>query len=1085
MMSIYRIHTKSVRFTRRLLFSCSLILISAVLCGLFVPSSYAAISDPITFAINASGGTNNDVAVDPVYEDEKCSAVLYDNSNGLQTSEANAICQTDEGFIWIGSYSGLTRFDGTNFEHIDSSTGITSVRSLFVDSRNRLWIGTNDNGLVLMDNGTFINWDRLDGLPSDLIYSIVEDKSGLIYVGTPAGIATIDQDLEIRIMDDLRVENASITDFRVDAEGIVYCLTENGDIMTIQDGKILDFLSEDKNPIKNISYMMPDPTDSEYIYIVTDNSEVYRLTLDNPGHASMKSIMPLSSVQSMEYINDQVWICARNGLGVLDQNGLHILKSLPMNNSFGHVMTDYEGNLWFTSSRQGVMKIVPNRFLDVFERNGLDPCVVNTTCLLDDQLFIGTDEGLIILENGVSLQNLPISEAKTAYGASMPVSDLITYLRGVRIRSIITDSKDRLWISTWTGPGLLCYDHGALTSYTKDEGLFSNQIRTVVEREDGSFLVALTGGVNFINNNRVTGGYSSGTGLRNTETLTVAEGFDSSTIVGTDGGGLYIFRNTGVKHIGREEGLPTEIVMRVKRDPYRDILWIVASNALAYMTKDDKIVTIQNFPYSNNFDIYFNSKDEAWIVSSNGLYVLPTEDLIADKDLEPVHFNAANGLPCYPTSNSYSHLTEDGDLYIAGSTGSAMINLNEPLADVWSLRMAIPYIDADGERIYPDKDGNFVVSGGTQKVTIYPFVFNYFLIDPQVVYRLKQFDRFQTTISCNELVPINYTNLPGGTYHFIMEVKDPMGHDSRSTTVRIDKERAFYEQVWFYIVAALALLTILGFAIHHYVLRRIAVVEARHREESERQRIHSELDMAARIQASMLPPVDPPTFTRDEFDIYAVMDPAREVGGDFYDFFMIDEDHLCLVMADVSGKGIPASLFMMISKAILQSCAMLGRSPADILTKTNEAICSNNTLDMFVTVWVGVLELSTGKLVAANAGHEYPVMSKPDGHFELIKDRHGLVIGGMDGIRYKEYDLQIEPGSKLFLYTDGVPEATDAREQLFGSTRMLDALNTDPKASPHDVLKNVRTAVDAFVKEAEQFDDLTMLCIEYKGPKQQ
>ena len=189
------------------------------------------------------------------------------------------------------------------------------------------------------------------------------------------------------------------------------------------------------------------------------------------------------------------------------------------------------------------------------------------------------------------------------------------------------------------------------------------------------------------------------------------------------------------------------------------------------------------------------------------------------------------------------------------------------------------------------------------------------------------------------------------------------------------------------------------------------------------------------------------------------------------------------MIADVSGKGVPAALFMMASKIILQSVAMLGGSPAEILSKTNQAICSSNEAGMFVTVWVGILELSTGKLTCANAGHEYPVFKRPNGEFELYKDRHGFVIGGMEGPRYREYELQLEPGTKLFVYTDGVPEATNAGQELFGTERMIDALNADTDASPMDVLKNVKRAVDRFVLNAEQFDDLTMLCLEYKGQK--
>ena len=263
--------------------------------------------------------------------------------------------------------------------------------------------------------------------------------------------------------------------------------------------------------------------------------------------------------------------------------------------------------------------------------------------------------------------------------------------------------------------------------------------------------------------------------------------------------------------------------------------------------------------------------------------------------------------------------------------------------------------------------------------------------------------------------------------------------------------------------------------------RTVGYLDTVRRVSAEKERISTELGLATQIQAAMLPHIVPAFPDRTDFDIIGSMDPAKEVGGDFYDYFLVDDDHLCMVMADVSGKGVPAALFMMASKIILQSVAMLGKSPAEILTKANEAICSNNEAQMFVTVWLGILELSTGRLTAANAGHEYPVLMRPNGAFELFKDRHGFVIGGMDGVRYREYQLQLEPGAKLFVYTDGVPEATNDDKELFGTDRMMDALNGETQASPQQILKNVRRAVDAFVGGAEQFDDLTMLCMEYKG----
>lgn len=250
---------------------------------------------------------------------------------------------------------------------------------------------------------------------------------------------------------------------------------------------------------------------------------------------------------------------------------------------------------------------------------------------------------------------------------------------------------------------------------------------------------------------------------------------------------------------------------------------------------------------------------------------------------------------------------------------------------------------------------------------------------------------------------------------------------------------------------------------------------------AEKERVGAELALAARIQADMLPKQFPAFPDRNEFDIYACMTPAKEVGGDFYDFFFVDENRLALVIADVSGKGIPAAMFMMMAKNMIQTQAAAGSSPKDVMETVNKLLCGNHNQKMFVTVWFGLLDLTTGILTASNAGHEYPIIKNPGGPFEVLKDKHGFVIGGMSRMKYTEYELQMLPGSKLFVYTDGVPEATDPEENMFGLERTLKAVNACMDGTPEEILGSVEQSVAKFVKEAEQFDDLTMLCIEYFG----
>ena len=251
---------------------------------------------------------------------------------------------------------------------------------------------------------------------------------------------------------------------------------------------------------------------------------------------------------------------------------------------------------------------------------------------------------------------------------------------------------------------------------------------------------------------------------------------------------------------------------------------------------------------------------------------------------------------------------------------------------------------------------------------------------------------------------------------------------------------------------------------------------------AEKERIGAELDMASRIQGSQLPRLFPPFPDRKEFSLYASMTPAKEVGGDFYDFFMIDDDHMGFVMADVSGKGVPAALLMMVSRVLIKSGLQNGKDPAETLKSVNNQLCEGNDADFFVTVWLAVLEISTGKGVAANAGHEHPALRRADGEYELVIYKHGMPVGVIRDLPYKEHEFQLQPGDSFFVYTDGVAEATDANKEMYGTDRMLKALNQDPDAPPEQALATVARDIDRFVAGAEQFDDITMLCFRYSGP---
>ncbi|MGN0114587.1 MAG: SpoIIE family protein phosphatase [Acutalibacteraceae bacterium] len=249
---------------------------------------------------------------------------------------------------------------------------------------------------------------------------------------------------------------------------------------------------------------------------------------------------------------------------------------------------------------------------------------------------------------------------------------------------------------------------------------------------------------------------------------------------------------------------------------------------------------------------------------------------------------------------------------------------------------------------------------------------------------------------------------------------------------------------------------------------------------AEKERINAELTLASDIQAHMLPCIFPAFPEHDEFDIYATMTPAKEVGGDFYDFFMIDESHFAVVVSDVSGKGVPAALFMVIAKTLIKNYAQMGLAPEKVFTTVNNLLCDGNDAGLFVTSWLGIIDLSSGKLTYVNAGHNPPLLKHGDGGFEYLRSRPAFVLAGMEGMKYRQNEIELNPADRLFLYTDGVTEATNGNKQLYGEERLLDYMNAHAGDNAEDILHGLKSDIDGFVGKAEQFDDITMLMFDYK-----
>lgn len=781
------------------------------------------LSDTVS-AKTVSGVDYDEVSVEFTGQNEGYTSFLYNNCNGLPTSEANAIAETAEGFIWIGSYSGLIRYDGNTFERMDSTTGIASITALYVDSKNRLWIGTNDSGTVVMDEGEYTYFQDIHSSQSLSVRSIVEDKAGNILIATTHGIEIVDEYQNMYRLDSHNINDSFIHELRIEDEtGIIYGITQEGDIFTIQNCKVTGFYNRSKLGFEDANCILPDPNNPRFVYIGTDNSSIFYGELNNEWKTIKEiKVDPLKKINSIEYLDNKLWVCSDNGIGVQDNAGFRQIYNLPMNNSIDQMIIDYEGNLWFASSRQGVLKIVRNRFTDIFAKYGLEEAVVNTTARYNSFLLMGTDDGLIAVEGGTKAQYMVIRK-KYNIPKDMDPDDthnLLNLLDGVRIRSIIRDSENILWISTYSNLGLLKYDDGILTSFNKDsDGLPSNKVRAVYECKDKTIYVACSDGLAVLDNKAgVKEVIGTDSGLGNPEVLTVTEGFNGEIVMGTDGGGIYVKKGNNIEGIGLKEGLSSMVVLRIKRDEKRNLYWIITSNSIAYMTADFTVVTVKNFPYSNNFDMVENSKGEMWVIASNGIYVVKVDELVDNEEINPTYFSIFNGLTSVATANSYSELTEDGDLYIAGSTGVSKVNIEREFADVVDIKMAVPYVDADGVDIYPDENGVITIPPHTKRVTIFGYVYTYSLMNPQVTYYLEGFDKDERTVASSEFEPVTYTNLHGKTYRFIMKLDDALNPGENELSVTIVKQKAFHETLLFYVlvavIAAFALYELIVFVVH-------------------------------------------------------------------------------------------------------------------------------------------------------------------------------------------------------------------------------------------------------------------------------
>ncbi len=750
---------------------------------------------PVSAAVNGGG-----YAASGQIENVGFMSQIYDATNGLPTSDANYILCSEDGYIWIGGYSGIIRYDGSTFERLDATEGLTSGRVIYEDSHGRLWVGTNDNGVVVLDDeeGKRLTYDN--GLNSSSIRTFAEGGDGNIYIGSTGGICYVDGNFRVHQVDDERVNNEIIVRMTSDESGMIYGNTKEGEVFALKSGKITEFYTSEELGTEMISTIYADKDNPGYVYYGTESETVYYGKFgDITSFLKKIDVSPINSVYWITGACGRIWVTSENITGYIDEEyQFHELRDIPMNNSIDMMTADYQGNLWFASSRQGVMKIVTNNFQNITQIAGLDLEAVNSTCLHNGFLYVGSDNGLSILNK----EYRPVQNALTRY------------LAGTRIRCITNDRDNNLWISTYTNDiGLVCFDQkGGIKNYTVKDGLPSDKIRCVSLADDGSILIATNEGLAIMRDGRIDRVIGASDVVTNTVFLTVCEGTDGTIYVGSDGDGIYAIDNV-IRRLGRSDGLTSDVILKIKRDEKHGVDWIITSNSIEYL-KNGKITQITSFPYNNNFDIFPDESGNMWVLSSMGVYCVSADELLNDNVTKYRLYNYFNGLPGAPTANSYSEMDDDGNLFISERAGVCKVNVDHFFEENTNVKIGVRSVFCNDEEILPDAEGTYTIPAVPGRIQISPAILDYTLTNPRVNVFLDGAEETGITTDLSNLSTLEYTNLGYGDYMLHIQTLDnTTGRVIQDSSFRVVKKPKLMELLIVRIICAALVALLAGFIV--------------------------------------------------------------------------------------------------------------------------------------------------------------------------------------------------------------------------------------------------------------------------------
>ena len=721
---------------------------------------------------------------------------LFNSENGLTGGCLNDIAMTKDGSMWLATYGGLFRFNGSKFVLIDNLKSVRSVQTLYVDDEDRLWAGTQDAGVTLLNiDMTWVTLDMSNGLPSNSVKCISRDSNGLYYFGTTGGLAVGEyNDGEVNIIA-VDTKAGNIRDLSPDNDGHMIAMSNVGEVMCYEGGKYVNRLIKyDSNP-KGIRH-----DENGKLYIGTEAGKIlmydfYKNKFRPRGNITLRG---LKSVKDFCFEgNGVIFVAADNGIGYIDASKhLTIIESGEFNNSIDHIFKDYQGNLWFTSSRCGLLCLGRSSFTDVFKLCNEKNIVCNAVKDWNGYLYVGTNDGLKILDvkAGKSIKNNVTDE-----------------FEGVRIRSMEEDPDNNLILATYDRGVMQITPDGKVSGYasTKDT---DKMIRVVGVLSDGTVVSSSDAGFAFIKNNKVTKKLMLGEDLNGGTILNILETEDHTLLCGTDGDGIAVIKNEKLeRYITREDGLPSGVVLRVVKDNRSDGYFVTTGSGLCYMDADYNINEI-GMPYYNNFDVVINKNGEVFILGGAGIYICDYNSLMKDFNMGSYTLlDIKAGLPGSITSNAWSYVSEDEEIYICGTSGVYLLDLNDYEMKVDDFRTKITSIKLDG--VYEDvtEIGSITIPKGTDRVELDLEINNYTTTDPYVSYYLSGVDSERTTVISSKLSSVTYYDIPYGNHDFIIKVLDDKGRELASQTYVIEKERELYETVGFVLYFYIMLFTFFGF----------------------------------------------------------------------------------------------------------------------------------------------------------------------------------------------------------------------------------------------------------------------------------